>query len=243
MARQLVSPRQTPGRLCAVPGCTRLATGYRKHCENHRRQAMRHGDPEQRGIAVGELQGHRKAIERFINRRDDRDRVWSVIEAHWRAFAEWAQGELREMTTGLTYHKPTKDALESIRNVADTNEPREVMLTLMALFKLWYEKPQRFRSDRAAMFQAARALRSITDVHVEKYRNGNTGKLHRVFRDMSPRVLTILGQWLFKQMLPLSLNVIREIEREEEAEKERVKRLYEVIKGEESSLRGEDFSS
>jgi hypothetical protein len=37
-------------------------------------------------------------------------------------------------------------------------------------------------------------------------------------------------------MLTLSLNVFAQMEKEEEAEKERVKRTYEVIKGEESSL-------
>ncbi len=126
-------------------------------------------------------------------------------------------------------------ALESIRNVNDTDSPRDVMVTLLAFFRLWHEQPRRFRSDRAARFQAARVLRRMTDVHVGTWFNETTGKAHRVYQDIPARALDELGGLIFRTILPVALNVIRKMEDDEMAERERVNELHRVIAGMDTS--------
>ena len=225
--RQMVSPRQTPGRQCEASGCNRPASGYRNLCEVHRKHADRHGHPEQKAVSMRDVRRHRREVEAYIDRRPDRERVWTLLEEHWTALAENALGQLREMTlNSKAYHKYTKIALESVRNVNDLNEPRAIIATLIGFIKLWHERPQAFLSDRTARFQFARVLRRLApQVHTSKYARNQT-----VYKETPPRASNKLGEILFKHFLPVGLNVVRQMEREEEAERERVKSLYRVLR-------------
>jgi hypothetical protein len=230
MARQYSCRGLPAGRVCVVRGCLEPATGYRRLCERHRKTDQRHGHPEQDGITIGELGGYRRAAVEFIESRQDAERVWSVLEEHWQAFAEWARGQIRYLSK-RAYPRHSMRALQSVQAVADEANPRDVMATLIAFAWLWLERPKRFRSDRAARFQAARVLRRMTDAHVGRAFSPNDGQVKRYYRDASPRVLDELGTMIWRVLMPACLNVVRKIESEREAERQRVNEMRRVIAG------------
>lgn len=219
---------QIHGRPCRVTWCNRPATGYGAYCNTHKSRDRKHGHPEQMTITAAALKPSRKIIREWIARRP-KDDVWPVLEEAWRQVAEAARAELRAWERGEPVVLWRRLACESIRNVADTAEPRLVVETILAMAFLLMDQPRVFKSDRAFRIQLARRFRALTDLHCGSWWNETTGKVHRAYRDFPPRAAEVLGRHLMETIGKAGVVIWREIERDRQAQAEASRRLMEVV--------------
>lgn len=74
--------------------------------------------------------------------------------------------------------------------------PQAVVETALAMFLLLEDEPRRFRSDAGFRAQLVRRVRSLTDMNVGSSWDNEAGKVKRVYKDVPPRAVVIMGQWL-----------------------------------------------
>jgi hypothetical protein len=58
------------------------------------------------------------------------------------------------------------------------------------------EQPRTFKSDQAFNYQLARRVRSLSNVNAGEYWDNNTKKTKRVYRDIPPKTLSVLAEYL-----------------------------------------------
>ncbi|MER9851847.1 hypothetical protein NKJ55_32015 [Mesorhizobium sp. M0106] len=81
-------------------------------------------------------------------------------------------------------------------NIGTDAAGRAVMVTALAMFVLWSERPSRFASDAGFRLQLARRVRSLSSRHSGRRYDHRTGREQRVYREMTPKAGAILGQML-----------------------------------------------
>ncbi|WP_244424602.1 hypothetical protein [Methylobacterium nodulans] len=75
-------------------------------------------------------------------------------------------------------------------------EPKAVVETALAMFLLLEAEPRRFRSDAGFRTQLVRRVRGLTDMNAGTFWENDTGKVRRVYKDVPPRAIVVMGQWL-----------------------------------------------
>lgn len=177
-------------RYCKVSGCGRQATRYGVHCNGHKTQARRHGDAEQVGIKKAEIQHYVGVVRRRIGKNPDSD-LWPTLDRRWLLLQDY----VRPIRASCFRYE--REAAEEVLEIAQHAEPRAVVETALAVFVMyWWGNPRRFRSDRAFWFQLVRRVRALSPLSTEQHYSRAEGRMKRVPRELSPRAIETLADWL-----------------------------------------------
>ena len=112
-------------------------------------------------------------------------------------------------------------AAEAIIKVAHATDSVEVMEVLGAMYLKQEQDPHRFVSDRHFWFCMVRRFRSLGDTLTatrwDGRANGGTGKLRRLYHDLTPRGVDELAKWLVEALGGAGSNIAMSIEADEKA--------------------------
>ena len=180
------------GRRCAVASCGQPVGGHSKHCEAHKRTLRRHGHAEQKGVTVYELSAFKEGVERR-RAKNPGNPTWSLLEGRWLALTGHAEATMNSYSTGaasITHERATAALLLRLR---DTVPASAVINTALAMVSMEEQRPSRFRSDRAFLFELARRVRGLADVAAGSRWSPVESRMKRTYSEVPPRVLECLG--------------------------------------------------
>jgi hypothetical protein len=179
---------------CAVPGCRSVRLARSPLCNTHKSAKRRHGDPQQRGTTLAELQPYLKLVRAHI-RRNSKNSVWQQLDDLWRLLLDECERELEERRDrpSVAYDREAKEQLVKLKMGV---KPRDAVEVMLAMYALQEFEPRRFKSDDAFRFQLVRRLRALSDLNVGSYYQHETRKVKRVYQDLSPRTTRALAGYL-----------------------------------------------
>lgn len=183
-------------RTCRATGCNNPTDSrYAVFCTAHKVRLRRHGAVDQAGITEAVLSPYRSLVQARV-KRNEGSPLWGQLEARWGTVVAHGQGikaafERRE--AGIAFERRAADEVVKLGTEV---EARKVVETALALFILREDQPRRFRSDAGFRAQLVRRVRALTDVNAGTYWDDKAGKVRRVYRDMPPRAVVVMGQWL-----------------------------------------------
>jgi len=93
-------------------------------------------------------------------------------------------------------------ACREILHVMRATDHIEPALMLGAMFLLWHEQPHRFVSDRGFYFEMTRVFRSLAPRNTASYWDHKAGRVHKVYRELSPAVVSLIGEMILEPYLP-----------------------------------------
>lgn len=180
---------------CEAPGCDEPASGFSTLCIPHKQAMRRHGHPLQTGVTVHELRPYtaRVRARRAKNRGSE---LWDILAARWEALAGHSTGIVARYASGVPSVRHERLAAQQITTLAEMVPADKVVQTALAMYLLADARPTRFASDRAFRFQMVRRVRGLSEVNAGTYWDHKAARNRRVYRDMPPRVVEVLGVWL-----------------------------------------------
>lgn len=202
-----------PARTCRVPHCGEpTSSRFSPYCQRHKSIQRRQGDPAQTAIAVTELKPFRDRVKARMAKNEDSP-LWAHLDALWEAIA----AEARQEAARPVGNRYQRSAAHEILNIDADSTAREVIITTLAMFMFWKERPARLRSDAAFRLQLARRVRALTSRHTGRVYDHRTGTERRIYREMTPKAGIIIGQKLAIAFggVGLQLAALDEREREE----------------------------
>ncbi len=179
-------------RRCAVAVCGQATSGYSTMCEAHKRTLRRHGHAEQTGVTVHEIAPHRKRVE-ARRARNPGNPTWALLEARWEALTSHAETTLQGYSAGavaITYERQTAKQLLTLR---DALPAQDVITTALAMYSIQAERPARFKSDKAFLFQLSRRVRGLAEVNAGSRWSVADSRMKKTYTEVPPKVLTCLG--------------------------------------------------
>jgi hypothetical protein len=183
-------------RDCRAPSCRAKAHGYSRYCSRHHKRNVRHGDPLQTGVKTAEIKPIKAHVARWLSKRSNADAVWNGMRDAWSRCAAQALAEInlrKAGRPGITWQRAACDDIVKVNSDAAVDE---IILTVVAMAYHAAHETRRYASDRAFRFQVARRFRALTYVNRGERWNNKTGRVHRFYRDPSPRHAEYLGQTL-----------------------------------------------
>lgn len=194
-------------KVCRVPGCSApAASGYSPFCRGHKAALRRHGDASQKGITAAELRSYLQRVQKRIEKNRDNP-LWGMLEANWRAVVGHASGILAAYERGVPGAGYERTAAFEVQKLDSAASPHQVVEVVLAMFVMQSLDPHRFRSDKAFRFQLARRARALADVHAGTTYDHQKGTVRRVYRELSPRAMEVLGLWLAEALGGAGLRV------------------------------------
>lgn len=179
-------------RQCAVPSCGGATAGHSTLCERHKRTQRRHGHPEQLGITVHDLKPYRARVV-ARKAKNPSNPAWSLLQQRWQALVDSSAETEATFLRGKVQVGYVVRAAEQVQRVASTVLPEVVVETTLAMYLLREERPTRFKSDRAFSFELARRVRGLTESNAGTYWDAQTGKMKRVYKDLTPKAMEVLA--------------------------------------------------
>jgi hypothetical protein len=149
----------------------------------------------QEAISKAELKTYLKRVRQRIEKNPD-SAAWTQLEARWLAVVEHAKGIVAAFHSGKAGVRYVRKAAEEVLKIAEAAPPRDVVETVLAVFIMQELDPRRFRSDPGFRFQLVRRVRALTDVYAGQRYDHKSGKVRRVYRELTPRAVATIGQWL-----------------------------------------------
>jgi hypothetical protein len=184
-----------PG-LCRAPGCESPTTSrYSVYCSRHQSRLRRQGDVAQEAISKAELTTYLKRVKQRIAKNPESP-AWGQLGARWLAVVEHAKGVVAAFRAGKAGARYVRKAAEEVLKVAETATPRDVIEIVLAMSMMEELDGRRFRSDPGFRFQLVRRVRALADVSAGRRYDHRSGKVRRVYRELTPRAVATIGQWL-----------------------------------------------
>jgi hypothetical protein len=146
-------------------------------------------------ITKTDLNGYLKRVRRRIEKNPD-SAAWGQLESRWTAVVEHAKGVVASFQSGKAGARYARKAAEEVLKVAEAATPRDVIETVLAIFVMQELDPRRFRSDPGFRFQLVRRVRALADVNAGQRWDQKADKVRRVYRELTPRAVATIGQWL-----------------------------------------------
>jgi len=92
----------------------------------------------------------------------------------------------------------------------------DVIETLLALYIMQDQEPRRFKSDNGFRAQLVRRVRGVSALNAQTWVDQKTGKEKRVYRDLAPGTVAVLGQWFATYLGEAGLFFAKRERRDEE---------------------------
>jgi len=189
----------------------------------------RHGDAAQSGITKAHLRPYVAAVERII-RCNPENPAWAKLDAAWLTVVADAEAGVHEAeTSGRAYIAWQLAGQREIARVGRTVPPREVVVTVLALYLMAEQDLRRFRGDRAFMFQLARRVRALTDANVGTTWDNKAKRVKRVYRDLRPQATEYFAAELVRALGAPALVFSRSQAAQEKEDRAERHALYEDI--------------
>jgi hypothetical protein len=209
-----------PG-LCRAPGCESPTTSrYSVYCSRHQSRLRRQGDVAQEAISKAELTTYLKRVKQRIAKNPESP-AWGQLGARWLAVVEHAKGVVAAFRAGKAGARYVRKAAEEVLKVAETATPRDVIEIVLAMSMMEELDGRRFRSDPGFRFQLVRRVRALADVSAGRRYDHRSGKVRRVYRELTPRAVATIGQWLADMIggagIHLARLEVRDIEQAKQA--------------------------
>ena len=198
---------------CRITGCRGRASRFGRLCNAHKSRDRRHGDAGQHGVTAVHLKPYLKVARSRI-KKNAQSRLWGQLEARWDALVGYCRDQLAEHRTGRPFIVHGHQAAAAVVKIAEDVKPRDVIETVIALYVMQDQEPRRFRSDRAFRAQLVRRVRALTDRNVGRYWDPDRGRTKRVYRDLPPRAVVVMGKWIAETLGVVGLKVA-ELERQD----------------------------
>jgi hypothetical protein len=210
-----------PG-LCRAPGCGSPTTSrYSIYCSRHQSRLRRQGDVAQQAISKAELNTYLKRVRQRIAKNPDSP-AWGQLETRWLSVVEHANGMVAASRAGKAGVRYVRKAAEEVLKVAAVATPRDVIETVLAMSMMEELDRRRFRSDPGFRFQLVRRVRALADVSAGRMYDHRSGKVRRVYRELTPRAVATIGQWLADMIGGAVIHLARlEVRDIEEAKQQR----------------------
>lgn len=183
-----------PGH-CKAPGCTGRTGRHAAYCDVHKARKRRHGAPDQQGVTKAKLKPFVGLVQARI-KKNATSPVWKQLEDRWATVVSHAQERVAHWKRGNACVRTEITAAEEVIRVAEHVEPREVVVTALAMYLMQYHTPTFFRSDRAFQVQLVRRVRGLTEANAARYTDQRTGKTKRAYRELPPRSAAYMADWL-----------------------------------------------
>ena len=207
-------------RLCRASGCERSTTSrFSVYCPRHQSRLRRQGDVAQEAISKADLKGYLKLVRQRIEKNRDSP-AWGQLEARWLALVEHAKGIVAAFHAGKPGVRYVRKAAQEMLKVAEAAAPRTVVETVLAVYVMQELDPRRFRSDPGFRFPLVRRVRALADVSAGQRWDHKSDRVRRVYRELTPKAVATIGQWLAEALggagLHLARLELRDIEKDKE---------------------------
>jgi hypothetical protein len=180
---------------CETAGCRAPASGFSTLCAPHKQAMRRHGHPAQTSVTVHELRPYVARVKARQAKNKESD-AWSLLEGRWEALRGHCRAVVERYASGGVSIRHERMAAHQVTTLADAVPADKVVQTALAMYLLAQDRPTRFQSDRAFRFELVRRVRGLSDVNAGTYWDQKAGRSRRVYRDLPPRVMEVLGAWL-----------------------------------------------
>jgi len=210
-------------RTCRVPGCTQeTASRYSPYCSVHKARLRRHGAVDQDGITAADLKPYLSKVNARIEKNRDSP-AWGQLDGRWLTLVDHANSVIAAYEKGRASPRHEVKAAHEVVKIAGAAQAREVVETALAMFIMQEFEPRRFRSDDAFRVQLVRRVRALANMNAGEFYDHRADKTRRVYREVSPRAVAVMGHWLSEAFGVAGLRLAR-LERADE-ERERKERL------------------
>ncbi len=216
-------------RRCAVAVCGQATGGYSTMCEAHKRTLRRHGHAEQTGVTVHEIAPHRKRVE-ARRARNPGNPTWALLDARWESLTSHAEATLQEYHAGavaITYERQTAQQLLALR---DALPAQDVIDTALAMYSVQAERPARFKSDKAFLFQLSRRVRGLAEVNAGSRWSVPEARMKKTYTEVPPKVLMCLGASLQTAFGIAGLRLAELDKRDAESHQAERKQLHDALR-------------
>lgn len=193
--------------MCIVNGCTKQPDGRSPYCATHRKRWRRHGDAQQRTVSATDLKVYRHTVSGILN-RDKNGKIVAVMASNWEKVIAYARDEVEQYRKGRPTQRHLRRACEELVKLADSVTVRDLLEVGLAMFLMREWDGRKFASDQGFTFQLTRRVRALTDLNVGTYYNQVTGKVHRTYRDLPPKVTRLLADVLTGYLSRAAAHVI-----------------------------------
>lgn len=173
-------------------------------CLWHQMRNRRFGDPSLTGcLKRSELKPYLIEVRRLCARGHEErtEHVFSGIQQRLRELAESTLAErLNAAAQGREWFRRAEE--EIVRVTADAN-PVEAAHLIGALFLMRERVPRRWPTERAFRFDVVRAWRKLAGISYGSAWDHRLGKMRRMYRELRPRVVETVAEWLVTAYAPL----------------------------------------
>lgn len=219
-------------RLCRAPGCTNpTASRYSLYCQAHKVRLRRHGAVDQKGVTEASLASYRRLVQERV-KKNPASPLWGQLTARWGTVVEHAQGIQAAHERGQTGYVFERRAAQEVVKLAGDVDAGMVVETALAMYLLEADQQRRFRSDAAFRAQLVRRVRGLTDMNVGSFWDNEAGKVKRVYKDLAPRAVVVMAQWLAEAFGPAGAHLAkmeeRDLQKQQDEQQELRKALEEL---------------
>ena len=181
---------------CRAPACSHAAASrFSVYCAHHKARLRRHGAVDQDGISAAVLKPYQRRVRARIEKNRDNP-AWTQLERRWLDVVDHAKRILGQFEAGRAGLTVELKAAHAVTRIADEASPRDVVVMALAMFVLLTSEPRRFKSDAGFRFQLVRRVRALGDVNAGLSYDHRSGKTQRVYKELAPKAVTVIGQWL-----------------------------------------------
>jgi len=204
-------------RPCRVLGCGAHTTRYGIFCPTHKSNLRRHGHAEQTAVTKVELAPFVALVRKRIEKNAENP-TWAHSEARWQTVLDHARSIIAEAKRGVPGNRYERTAASEVVVLGEVVTPRAIIQTVFAMYLLQEHDPRRLRSDEAFRAQLIRRLRGLTEANVDEWEGGAGGRAKHVQRDIPPRAVLIMAQWVGEALGGVGVHLSRLERRDREAQ-------------------------
>lgn len=216
-------------RPCRAPGCTGTTSSrFSPYCTTHRGRLRRQGSVEQRSVTKRELASYVRLVEKRIAKNAENP-AWGRLDESWGRLLRHAKGITVEEASGRPGPRHVRVAANELIRLGDLVAAREVAVCALAMFVMLELDARRFPTDPGFRAQLVRRILRLTDVNSTMYFDRITGNAKRVYRDLPPRAVGVIGAWLAETFGVAGVHLGRLELRDIEAGKNGKQELYAAL--------------
>ena len=216
-------------RECRAPGCANpAASRFSLYCQAHKVRLRRHGAVDQKGVTEASLASYRRLVQARV-KKNPASPLWDQLTARWGTVVEHAQGIQAAHERGQTGYVFERKAAQEVLKLAGDVEVSVILETALAMYLLEADQPRRFRSDAAFRAQLVRRVRGLTDMNVGSFWDNEAGKVKRVYKDLAPRAVVVMAQWLAEAFGPAGAHLAKMEERDRQKQQDEQQELRKAL--------------
>lgn len=183
-------------KTCRAAGCSKpAASRYAVYCAHHKARLRRHGAADQSAITAAEFKPHLARVNARIAKNRDNP-AWATLDRRWLEVVDHAKSIVAAFEAGRPGYRHELRAAHTVVRLAFDTAPREVVVVGLAMFVSLALEPRRFSTDAGFRFQLVRRVRALGDAHSGLAYDHASGKSRRIYRELPPKSVAIIGQWL-----------------------------------------------